>query len=67
MRIQVTRTEETSYIIDQDDEFYDLDELKDLCGVIAENTARPQCCLECSIEFDFKKGDCPCRIAMSSL
>jgi hypothetical protein len=68
MRVSVTHREEISYIVDhQDDEFYDLDELKDLCDTIAESPSRPQCCTECSSDFDFKRGGCPCRIATSSL
>jgi hypothetical protein len=68
VRIHITHKEETSYIIEhQEDEFFDLDDIKDLCETVGEGLFKPQCCTDCLEKDDLRKGECPCRIVMSSL
>jgi hypothetical protein len=68
MRIQVIRKEEISCIIEhQEDEFYELDEVTDLCETLADGLSKPQCCMDCFTENEFKRGGCPCPTVMLSL
>lgn len=71
MRVSVTRTEETSFVIEHGTQplhGVDLSEIEDFVEELHEAFGRPQCCVRCMDEDDdFMEGECPCPIAMSSL
>ena len=71
MQVTVSRKEETSFIVEhQNDPYLDFD-LIDMEGFISfhyHDNSRPQCCEYCEAENNgSQKGGCPCPIAMSSL